>query len=514
MESIYRNAAQVVVFMGDGRGHRVDRSHWQESRLPPANILHGYERNKLFLTDFLSASHSRGSHKIASTLPASTCTMGLISLFSDPNAVEEGCMELMKLSERDRCDIFEHFRAFATCPWWSRIWVVQEVAVGKDVAIQYGTITLPREALVNTANVWSLPKTIQVASSAGIEPENLKVFTQFAKQLNGLEQTRRKWHVEGGTDLLRLLQEFSDRQASDARDKVYGLLSLVKHGQKYIRPDYTLNVFGAYRVTALALIEHGGCLACWAGDQKRKFNKGLPSWIPDWSTAIDNGDKRRMDLFDSYGANCGWSLKAIKNEMDYWATVEDEMELLMNSPAGQGLPVSLERFVLDYIKVLTMRFKSLISEVDAENAKQWRMDRLILDCPESRGVTLQSTLNSLEWCESHNVMGPSRRPLLRQWIRDLRKSLNQVPVEQAGEQEAEQNLAPGVLIGKVLRDLDVAVGEEHLDVQIRKDRAYRSIGMIQSFVPVRKYHAPILDKRLHTHRLTQLLLRGDWKAGR
>lgn len=84
---------------------------------------------------------------------------------------------------------------------WSRIWVVQEIAVGTAITIQYGTIALSWDALVSTANVWSLPRARQMAASMGIESENLKVFTLFADQLNGLEQTRRKWRAKADTTL-------------------------------------------------------------------------------------------------------------------------------------------------------------------------------------------------------------------------------------------------------------------------------------------------------------------------
>lgn len=491
MQLIYKNAEQVVVFMGDGRGHRVSRSHLKQPPPSSMTIGHGHEQNKLFLTELLRTFHSSGPRRFASSLTAATCAISLIPLFSDQGTVEEVCKELMKLSQRDRRDLFEHFRAFVTCPWWSRIWVVQEIAVGTAVTIQYGTITLPWESLVETANIWSLPKTRQVAISAGIESENLKVFALFANQLTGLEQTRRKWHAEGGTDLVRLLQEFSDRQATDDRDKVYGILSLAKHSEQYIKPDYELNISQTYRATALALIANGGAPACWAGDQKRKFNQGLPSWIPDWSTAIDPGDKRRMDLFESYGANCAWTPRVIENEIEYWITVEDEMELLIRSPAGQGLPASLNHFVLDYIELLMRRSKSLTTMVDALGVGNLSMDRLKWDW--SQGVAPRQTLTSLEWCERHRVTPLSGRGLFRRWIRDLRRRLDQVPVGQAGEQGEERSDGLFEEIGQHLRELDAVVRETYLDLEDRMRRARLSLHMIEHIALVSKDCPPVLE---------------------
>ncbi|KAI7783746.1 hypothetical protein LA080_011455 [Diaporthe eres] len=465
MKLIYKNAEQVAVFMGDGRSHRVIRSHLKEPHVYPMTTLDGPVRNKRFLSDMWRACGSSGPRKLASSLPAATCAIGLISLFSDEETVEEGCVELMKLGERDR------------------IWVVREIAVGTVVTIHYGTISLPWKILVATANVWSLPKTRQVASSAGIEPENQKVFALFANQLTGLEQARRKWHAEGGTDLVRLLQEFSDRQASDDRDKVYGLLSLARHGQQYIKPNYFFDVFHTYRFTALALIANGDSLACWAGDQKRKFNRGLPSWIPDWSTAVDDGDKRRMDLFESYGANCGWTVRFIENEMHYWTTVEDEMELLLNSPAGQGLSASLNRFVLDYIELLMQRSKSLFPFEGRRHQHYIEaMSLYHLKWDWSQGATPPSTLKSLEWCESHNVIPHCGRGLLRRWMRDVRKRQDEIPVQQVAEEGAEQSDGPSMKIGRALGELEVILRDDYRDIEHRTQHAQSLVYGIESII--------------------------------
>lgn len=498
MQLIYQKAEEVVVFMGDGRGHRVNRSHLREPPVSAMTTLHGHERDMSLLTEFLSACRSRGSRRLRSSFSGAACAMSLISFFSDQETVEEGCVELMKLSQRDRCELFELFRAFVTCPWWSRIWVVQEIAVGSLVTIQYGTTTLPWEALVATAEVWSLPQARQLAINAGIEPENLKVFALFANQLTGLEQTRTKWRAEGGIDLVRLLQEFSDRQASDDRDKVYGILSLAKQGQRYIEPNYILDVFGTYRATALSLIGNGGSLACWAGDQKRKFNMGLPSWIPDWSTTVDTGDKRRMDLFDKYSANCGWTLRVIDGEKEYWTTVEYQMDLLVNSPAGKAarLPASLHPFVLDYIDLLEQRARS-IREFDADKLTSSGMDHLVWE--GHRVATLESIIGDLKWCELHEILPRCGISLLQRWIRDLEEHRATFHLDFYGtiylpkiSEPRYDPLDSG--IRHHLRKLGDAIKNEDLDMERRIVDARYSICEIESLGIVSQGGARIQEK--------------------
>lgn len=493
MKLIYKNAEQVVVFMGDGRGHRVNRSHLQEPLVPQMIRLHGNDRDKS-LAAFLRTFRSSGPSENGSTLTDAAAAMGLIALFSDQDTVEEGCMELMKLSEKKRRHLFELFRAFVTCPWWSRIWVVQEIAVGTVVTIQYGTIILPWEDLVATANVWSLPRTRQVATTAGIEPENLKVFALFANQLTGLEQTRRKWHAENGTDLVRLLQEFSDRQASDDRDKVYGLLSLAKQDQEYIRPDYKLDVFETYRATALALIERGRSLACWAGDQKRKFNKGLPSWIPDWSTAVDTGDKHRLDLFDNYSTNSGWTLRFIYSEKEYWSTVEDQMKLLIHSPTGQSgrLPASLRPYVLGYTQVLRERASSVLPfSTDGIELKQSVM--YCLTWNQAQGITPDFAHRCLGWCADEGIFPRSGKSLLLMWTVDLLGQISQKRPEPASSQTGNTILQ--TLIQYHLWTLDNAIRDKSLDLDDGwRVKAQCAIHDIESIALVSEYAVPFLGK--------------------
>jgi hypothetical protein len=337
--------------------------------------------------------------------------MGMISLFSDLLAVNRVCKELMGLEQGTRNYLFECLKEFVVCPWWSRIWVVQEVAVATAVTVRYGTITMSWDALVATADVWSSPETRLVATSAGIEPENLKVFALFTNQLIGLEQTRRKWRTQGGTDLARLLQEFSDRQATDDRDKVYGLLGLAKQDQHDIEAAYGLDVSETYRVTALTLIGNRGSLACWCGDQKRKFHRGLPSWVPDWSTAAAVADKRRLELFHHYRANRGWTLRLINSECEYWATVEEQMELLMNSLVGKArmLPASLSPFVHDYSVALTHRVSLLrFPRITGEELGRWVVYPFIWD--NWKGVTPTSTMSRLKCYEQSRVFSLMKIP--------------------------------------------------------------------------------------------------------
>lgn len=96
------------------------------------------------------------------------------------------------------------------------------------------------------------------------------------------------------TDFIALLIETRDQQASDARDKVYALLGMVKNIQTLplIPIDYTISKQAVYISTARALLQKDLKVLLLVESPYRKVEvqaisqKGdkLPSWVPDFET--------------------------------------------------------------------------------------------------------------------------------------------------------------------------------------------------------------------------------------
>lgn len=331
MQKIYQSADDVIVFMGDGRSHRVERQNLMHPPASPERRFHGDGRDETLIKEFRGILESSVTIEDLST-HVSFLIMGLGRLLSDEHKLNDAYKFLMALRQDIRWELFEHLRNFLVSPWWQRIWVVQEVAVSSAVVVQYGTTAASWEVFSRAAQVLSREDigTTDLAYQSVLESENSKVLTLLKRQLLSLEGTRRRWNTEGGIELIRLLQEFSVRKASDDRDKVYGLLSLAKPGH-FIDADYSHDVLHTYRMVALELIRADTSLSCWSGDQRRKDHKDLPSWVPDWSTTYHAADSRRMDLRNAYDVSCGWKLQYISNETEYWVSVEEQMRRLGDS---------------------------------------------------------------------------------------------------------------------------------------------------------------------------------------
>jgi hypothetical protein len=81
-------------------------------------------------------------------------------------------------------------------------------------------------------------------------------------------------------------------RATDARDLIYGLLSLVDtwgEGQRQVKPDYALNCAQVYTESTLSLLE-GGWNDLLRFALMLKSDGNLPSWVPDWSKKVYDKD--------------------------------------------------------------------------------------------------------------------------------------------------------------------------------------------------------------------------------
>ncbi|KAK4237529.1 heterokaryon incompatibility protein-domain-containing protein [Achaetomium macrosporum] len=103
-------------------------------------------------------------------------------------------------------------------PWWRRTWVIREVVAAEAVLVLCGPEGLPWERLAfNLAQL-----TVTMHHLGGKAPLRLDADTSDIAAFRQQYQSD-QWQRRG---LLKTLSKFRSWQATDARDKVYGLLGL------------------------------------------------------------------------------------------------------------------------------------------------------------------------------------------------------------------------------------------------------------------------------------------------
>jgi len=186
------------------------------------------------------------------------------------------------------------FAALLKRPWWHRAWIVQEASVTRDITLVCG----------HDVFSWKdLEQAVQYAVDLGffVAYGGSATFQAFS-----LFQSRANFQGERRPPLHSVLLQHRSFLATDARDKVFGLLSLADQDDVKamgIHPDYhrsSNDLFTAISKTLLAREDLGAFKA--AGIHDSSSESGLPSWVADWSVSdpavplhtsvsVDHGDR-------------------------------------------------------------------------------------------------------------------------------------------------------------------------------------------------------------------------------
>ena len=184
---------------------------------------------------------------------------------------------------------------FFSQKWYTRLWVLQEIALAQDAifvwgacSIPWGTAGLAIEAiqgvgLNETHDMLYLFKTRNLQNAFFM----WHLSTLYQKSRHGQPQT----HHES-IPFLHLLDVARSFEATDPRDKIYALLGLPAKKDNSLVPDYTLSISEVYTRTTRHLLNLGQNLQVLASilhmppktPEVDNPNPNLPSWVPDFAS--------------------------------------------------------------------------------------------------------------------------------------------------------------------------------------------------------------------------------------
>ncbi|KAE8441100.1 hypothetical protein EG329_005867 [Mollisiaceae sp. DMI_Dod_QoI] len=159
-------------------------------------------------------------------------------------------------------------------PWFSRIWIIQEISLAREALVVSGSVTCPWEDVKGAAHFIS---DHSLTAIIDVDPSQIL-------RLGSMAETFR----DGGS-ILELAQLARASKATDPKDKIFGLLGLASDGQD-LAPDYSVKPQESYTTLTLQLIEKQQSLAVlnavehW-GDYAagQQVFQRLPSWVPNWT---------------------------------------------------------------------------------------------------------------------------------------------------------------------------------------------------------------------------------------
>lgn len=170
-------------------------------------------------------------------------------------------------------------------PWWRRVWAVQEIVLARSATVFYGKrnlrwsvfhtftkclhISRIYERLINFVPRFKEgSQAIEDLYTAGLHP---------IKAMN----IRDLHYGPASIGLSLLVDNTISYQATDPRDKIYGILGLVSQNHA-LKPDYNCSVNKLYVTAFKAILEEDRDLRSfsWLVDCSRSIANGLPSWVP------------------------------------------------------------------------------------------------------------------------------------------------------------------------------------------------------------------------------------------
>ncbi|RBR26146.1 uncharacterized protein FIESC28_01037 [Fusarium coffeatum] len=181
---------------------------------------------------------------------------------------------------------WRYLKRLMSLRWFSRIWVIQEVVLSsQDPLVLHGKQIHAWEPL-GWAAAW-------LRRSGYMRLPQLPEELRNVDTISNLRRVTTSWPLAALISITQI--KF---QATDQRDKIYGLLGLAAecHGTmglpEELKADYSLEVTDLYQRVARFLMEQSQSLAMLTRAkglpgtetrENRQHDLALPSWCPDWS---------------------------------------------------------------------------------------------------------------------------------------------------------------------------------------------------------------------------------------
>jgi hypothetical protein len=175
--------------------------------------------------------------------------------------------------------LFELFKR----PYWSRIWVVQELSSASKLLFRCGKSTMTDEALNHALRIlrnFAQYQNLKHPNTLSAQSQTYPLLAINTGNPINLLKFRR---APGPFPIIHLLRSFRRFLATDPRDKLFALLGIARDAEVLgLHPDYTKSCDEVYTGLSRTLIQNG-YLEVLALCEFPKNLEGLHSWVLDWS---------------------------------------------------------------------------------------------------------------------------------------------------------------------------------------------------------------------------------------
>jgi len=161
-------------------------------------------------------------------------------------------------------------------PYFSRLWIKQELAFAKKAVFYCGTKTISLESFSNAVACLRIKNMMETAL---LDPPGV----WYMNILNVYDLCKIS---PGNIDISDLLFINKNAQCRDPRDKIFATSTLLSWEDRLlgVQPDYTQDVETIYTEVARRVYSNRRNLNLFRSCVLSHKSLELPSWVPDWST--------------------------------------------------------------------------------------------------------------------------------------------------------------------------------------------------------------------------------------
>ncbi|KAH7379863.1 heterokaryon incompatibility protein-domain-containing protein [Cadophora sp. MPI-SDFR-AT-0126] len=252
MGSIYSHATRVTVWLGSG-GDGMKRA------------IHRIKESSRFTSQLGGAQ--------AIMMPENRATL------------RARLQDTTKDENNERKEMFEFFKS----PWWTRMWVLQEVALAKSVTFVSGDESISFEHVYNAfVQIYAsmVEDPVSTLKSLGLSTEEEAALVRVGHVVNTRALFEHNFTDKNkSTRLQSLLRRTERAKATDLHDKIYGLLGMISDpGKDELSPRYDIIVERLYLKVVVWFLKQYGTLSifghCFSGYSRNLLS--LPSSVPHW----------------------------------------------------------------------------------------------------------------------------------------------------------------------------------------------------------------------------------------
>ncbi|KAF4627343.1 hypothetical protein G7Y89_g10815 [Cudoniella acicularis] len=196
-------------------------------------------------------------------------------------------------------------------PYWSRLWIYQEVQLARTVVVKCGQKEISWDNIAGLNEAWYQIYRKKIMLEQAVNPEHWAIIQSCRLAELDLFFDLQKAIKQDPVFFLLLLRT-ANQDCTEPKDRMYAILSLAKDAAQYPRPDYRKSITFAdvYTEFSQTHIRMTGCLDSMNEAASRLYDQrpdrgDLPSWVPDWRVKEQHKmpSKHAGELGDLYNAS-------------------------------------------------------------------------------------------------------------------------------------------------------------------------------------------------------------------